>query len=237
MAPKDAAPGSHSQTLSRGIQLLEVLAESEQSMSIADLALALDLHRSIVYRSLRTLEDHGLVQRDSSGSFLLGARMAFLSRNVASGLKSAVQPRLSNLANKYGITFFLSVLDHNECITLLTAEPANATAAVVQRPGSKHSIAVGAPGLAIQAILTDAEWPGITEKIDLRPEIKDVEKNGYATSHDEVIKGVSSIAVPLRASGIMPAAIAAVYITDTVKEAAVRKDLMACRDEIVLALN
>lgn len=53
-----AAPAAGSQTLSRGIRLLELIAASERDPTIDELAARLDVHRSVAYRLLRTLEDH-----------------------------------------------------------------------------------------------------------------------------------------------------------------------------------
>ena len=53
-ARQDAAPAS--QTLSRGIRLLEELAAARAALSIDDLAGRVGLHRSVAYRLLRTLE-------------------------------------------------------------------------------------------------------------------------------------------------------------------------------------
>lgn len=50
-APTQAPP---SQTLSRGIRALEILAAADRPLSIAELAEALGVHRSIAYRILRT---------------------------------------------------------------------------------------------------------------------------------------------------------------------------------------
>ena len=81
----------HSQTLSRGMRMLEILADAPGSLSIADLAAALGVHRSIAYRILRTLEDHRMVVRDASGGVLLGptamvvgARDAYRSEGLES---------------------------------------------------------------------------------------------------------------------------------------------------------
>lgn len=58
---------ARSQTLSRGIRVLEVLAGAERPLSIDEVAAELGVHRSIVYRIVRTLEDHRLVARDPAG--------------------------------------------------------------------------------------------------------------------------------------------------------------------------
>ena len=62
-----SAQASPSQTLSRGIRALEILAEAQQPLTIAELADAMGVHRSVAYRILRTLEDHSLLVRDDGG--------------------------------------------------------------------------------------------------------------------------------------------------------------------------
>src|SRR5690554_7994494 len=98
------AEAPHSQTLSRGIRVLETLAEASSPMMIADVATALGVHRSIAYRIVRTLEDHGLIARDTSGALSLGPRMAALARGVSRDLQAAALPELTAVANKLGMT-------------------------------------------------------------------------------------------------------------------------------------
>jgi DNA-binding IclR family transcriptional regulator len=196
----------HSQTLSRGIQVLETLADASTPLTIAQLATALDVHRSIAYRILRTLEDHGLVGRDTAGAFALAPKMATLALGVERDLQSAALPELTALASDLALTAFLVVLDNLECVTLASVEPRTGGATVAQRPGTRHLLGVGAPGIAIQSLLSDAELErrGVTR----RPLVE-----GFATSHDEVIRGLRSVAVPLRAAGIPPAAVAVVFVS------------------------
>ncbi|CAB4904797.1 MAG: helix-turn-helix domain-containing protein [Actinobacteria bacterium] len=236
-ARAQAAAASPSQTLSRGIRVLEVLAESDEALSIAALAEALDVHRSIAYRILRTLEDHGLVARDGAGLVSLAPRMAYLARNVASGLATVALPELIQAANDLGMTVFIAALDHGECITLASAEPSGAPAALVQRPGSRHSFVVGAPGIAIQSSFTPAEWATYAPGESARPEAAEVTVRGYATSHDEVIAGVTSVAVPLRLAGQMPCAVAAVFVTRNIDLAEVALRLQACVRQIIAAFE
>ena len=113
---ESAAPAS--QTLSRGIRILEVLADAREPLAIDEIARRLEVHRSVAYRLLRTLEDHGLVGRDANGRILLGARMAALAAGVAHDLQAEALPELTDVANELGMTCFLSVLDHDECVTL-----------------------------------------------------------------------------------------------------------------------
>ncbi len=201
-----------SQTLSRGIRALEILAEAPEPLTIAGLAAALGLHRSIAYRILRTLEDHRLVLRDDRGLLRLGPRMAALARGVQRDLQAAAGPELTAAARDLGMTTFLVVLDQDECVTLASVEPPPGPATIAQRPGTRHSIMVGAPGIAIQGTLTDAEWAACAGGDPRRPEAAGAADRGYATSRDEVVPGLSSVAVPLRLPGQPPAALAVVHV-------------------------
>ena len=49
-----------SQTLSRGLSILEILADASGPLGIDDVAAHLGVHRSVAYRLIRTLEEHGL---------------------------------------------------------------------------------------------------------------------------------------------------------------------------------
>ena len=234
MPERPAAPAS--QTLSRGIRILEVLADARGALTIDDIAGRLDVHRSIAYRLLRTLEDHGLVTRDASGGVSLGARMAALAAGVAHDLQAEALPELTAIANELGMTCFLAVLDGAECITLASVEPRHAVASVAQRPGARHSVTVGAPGKAILAQLDPGEVPADISPA-LRADIDTAAARGYATSHDEVIPTVQSVAVPLPLRGQRPAALAGVHVATELDDGEIATRLQRSADLIREALE
>ncbi len=226
-ARKGGAPvpsAGPSQTLSRGLSALEIIAESDKPIGMAELAARLGLHRSITYRVVRTLEEHRLVSRTAAGGLVPGARLAALARGVARDLQSAALPELTAVANELGMTAFVAVLDDDEVVALVSVEPRQAAAPVAQRPGTRHPLHLGAPGIAIQAALTPRER-AVRADERLRDETFFLSFPGYATSHDEVIKGMSSVAVPLRVPGQPPAAIAVVYVDRGTDVAAVARRL------------
>lgn len=220
----DAGATPPSQTLSRGIRILEILADAREPLSIDEIARRLAVHRSVAYRLLRTLEDHGLVTRDSSGRIQLGARMAALAAGVAHDLQAEALPELTAVANDLGVTCFLVVMDRDECVTLASVEPRHAVASVAQRPGTRHPVTAGAPGKAILSVLPVDQWPdGVADRV--RQDAADAAARGFATSHDEVIPSLQSVAVPLQVRGRRPCAIAVVYVASTYEPAQIAERL------------
>lgn len=230
---QESAPAS--QTLSRGIRLLEELADARAPLSIDDLAARVQLHRSVAYRLLRTLEDHGLVTRDAAGAVRLGTGLAALAAGVAADLQAEALPELTAAANDLGMTCFLVVLDHDECVTLTSVEPRHGVTAVAQRPGARHPITRGAPGRAILAQLPPRRWP---DDVDARlaAEVADAAARGWATSHDEVVPTLRAVAVPLAVRGREPAAVAAVHVATPLDDPAIAARLTAAAETIQSAL-
>jgi DNA-binding IclR family transcriptional regulator len=202
----ETAPAS--QTLDRGLRILEHLAATGAARPIADIAGAVGLHRSIAYRLLRTLEDHQLVERDAAGHFGLGLGVAALARGVRSGLQAAARPRLEELVAELRMTAFVVVRTGDEAVTVASVEPHDSPAHVTYRPGTRHPVDRGAPGLA----LLMPEPPAAGD----RPELRTARETGWATSRGEVIPGLRSVAVPvLGPDGGARAALAVVYVDDT----------------------
>lgn len=199
------------QTLSRGLRVLELLAEAARPLRIDEIATELGVHRSIAYRIVRTLEAHRVVTRDETGRCLPGAGLAVLARAVSGNLQAKALPELAGLADSLGMTSFVVVHDHDECITLASVEPRYGSASVAQHPGTRHPLDVGAPGIALLTELW-AQGIGTASGSDqVRARVETASRQGYATSHSEVFAGLSSVAVPLALTRGPVAAFAVVY--------------------------
>lgn len=225
-----------SQTLSRGIRVLEILSEAETPLSIDETASRLGVHRSNAYRLVRTLEEHGLVGRDPRGGLVLGARLAALAAGVDRDLQAEALPELTAAANELGMTCFVAVLDREECVTLTSVEPRHAVAAVAQRPGTRHFVGLGAPGRAILAQVPPSDWPPhVSERV-----VEDVRGGGAKgafLSSGEVIPNLRAVAVPLRIRGHAPASVGAVYVSAEVSTAEIGARLRGAAEAIVAALG
>ena len=200
-----------SQTLDRGLRALELVAAAARPISTADVAGALGLHRSITYRMLRTLEDRRLVDRDGGGGWLPGSGLAVLATNVVPEIRSAAQHVLESLANTTSMTSFLVIRDHDEVVTVSVVEPRSAVAHVTYRPGKRHPVHRGAPGLALLA----GAPPGLDDESGERPEVDECRRRGWAYSESEVLPGMKSVSAPVvDGDGACRAALAVVFVGD-----------------------
>ncbi|MFA5605690.1 MAG: IclR family transcriptional regulator [Leucobacter sp.] len=207
MSKAEARATTGSQTLSRGLQALELLADAQAPLSINELAEGLGIHRSNAYRILRSLEERRFVVRDESGRIKLGPKISALARGVAPALHTAATPAITELAYALGMTAFFTVLDGDEVVTLVTVEPSNATA-IARNPGVRHPVDRGAPGHAMEASLTALERERFLGSSDFSSAAIEAQQQGYSVSRNEVVDGVMAVAVPLRIPGEPPAAVA-----------------------------
>lgn len=216
----EPAGGSLSLTLSRGIKLLEYVCAAEAAPSIGQVAQQLGVHRSAAYRLLRTLEAHYLVRRDEAGKIHPAAGLTNLARGVENSLQAVGLPIMTKIAEALEMSCFIAVAQGADCFTLVTVE-ATTSHAVTQHPGTRHYLDRGAPGVALLSGLSEqqrADIAGLEMSAKAHADLQQALTDGYATSHDEVIPGVGSVAVPLMAAGQLPASLAVVYPRQQVDE-------------------
>jgi len=144
--------GETSQTLDRGVRVLQQLASAGPAgMSVSQLAKALDVGRPVIYRLVATLAQHDLVRRFEDGQVRLSVGLLPLAAGAQSTVRRVAQPILRDLANAVGATAHLTVADGDEAFAVAVEEPTWTDFHVSYRVGSVHPVSVGAAGKAIVA--------------------------------------------------------------------------------------
>lgn len=138
-----------SQTLDRGLRVLAVLAASPHGLTVTELAAEVEVNRTVVYRLIATLEQHGLARRDASGRLHVGLGVLNLARGLQPVLRELANPVLRALAEDLGTTAHLTVADGNEALAIAVVEPTWTDFHVAYRVGARHPLEVGAAGKAI----------------------------------------------------------------------------------------
>src|SRR4051812_28249847 len=210
-APKVAAG---SQSLERGLDVLEVVESEGGEIGVREIARRLELSPTIVQRMVTSLARRGYVDKDSETSrYRLGHRARALGANGGSGADYIVTARreLERLARDHGLNGFISVLHGGRAVYLLAVQ-AEAPVAIKVAPGSEmplHSTAAGKVLLAAQSdadarkLLGQGKLAAITSHTLTDPaavvaSLAKVRKQGFATVSEENIRGVLSVGVPIR---------------------------------------
>ena len=125
-------PAETSQTLDRGLRVLDVLKVSPGGLTVTELAARLGVNRTVVYRLVSTLEQHALIRKDGHGRLHVGLGVLHLAAAVQPVLRDLAVPVLRGLAEKAGCTAHL-----------LGRDPGSAAYAVTE-----GELQAGARGLA-----------------------------------------------------------------------------------------
>ena len=184
MASGAPAPRSEaSQTLDRGIRILESLAAQGDSagLTVTELATALGVGRPVVYRLVTTLEAHHLVARADDGRVRLALGISRLASAVTPIVRAEARPILRELADAVGATAHLTIAEGDEALALVVVEPSWTDFHVAYRSGARHRLDQGAAG---RAILAGRSGEG-----------------GPVASDGELQTGAHGLAVPLAVGG------------------------------------
>lgn len=211
------------QAVHRAARLLKAFTPEHPERGLAELAEAVDLHRSTVHRLLAALEREGLVERggDARG-YRLGSEMRALGAQAlgAADLRALARPGLEEVVRRTGETASLEVLAGADVLVLEEVTGAHVV-------GSRSSVGARWPahatstGKVLLAHLPPAATremlarplPAVTARTlvdgaSLRNELAKVRARGWATSVEELEVGYVAVAAPVRgAAGEVVAAI------------------------------
>jgi DNA-binding IclR family transcriptional regulator len=201
------------QSLDRAIQVLELLADSDGPLGLADVCERMDLHKSTAHRALMVLERTGLIERTPENRFRLGLKLYELgSRAVEQiDLRARVHPWFRRLSAQVGETVHLGVLQKTSVVYLDKVEPNNRRVWLDSRIGASNPVYCTAMGKAILAFLPPAETAALVARIRfvrytprtlvtaeaLQRSLDRVRRRGYAIDDEEVECGVRCIGAPI----------------------------------------
>lgn len=193
-----------SQSLMRSCLLLTYLREGPSTLD--RLASRLNVHKTTVWRLLRTLEDFQLVERTSrDGPFQLGVGLLPFSAVVLRrlDLRTAARPAIEQLSAETRETVHLAVLRANRAI-YIDKIPSVHPVQMNSQVGQVVPLHCTALGKAMLSTLPESEWPElelvrytattITSLDALREEIARVRTRGYALDRGEEEESIYCVA-------------------------------------------
>jgi DNA-binding IclR family transcriptional regulator len=206
--PKEAKVKS----LYKAMQILFLFSEENDELGVTEIAEKSGLLKSTVHNILSTFEACNIVKRDSrTNKFRLGIRVLELSNQFYhnNDIRQVMRPILEQVANDENETVYLAVLQDTEVIYIDAAFPSSNT-------GGRNMTGIKAPtyctgiGKAMLAFEPDK----VTEQViregfqqftantvsdgkQLKKELEEIRKKGYAIDNMEHEYGVKCVAVPI----------------------------------------
>jgi IclR family transcriptional regulator, KDG regulon repressor len=218
------SPVARSQALRRGLDILCLFTDAKHEWGVSELARYLGEHKSIVHRTVKTLEDVGFLRRDAQTQRYSLGFTAYQIGVIAArqfGFTPEIRGKFRQLSEQIGATVYIVVRDGDANRIVDTFE----TSALIRfhsPVGSRVPWNRGASSKVLMAYSPTEEVDRLIERLGLarhakqtivdpqtfREELEHVRRRGYAISDGEGFDGVLGLAAPIvGSSGVVMAAL------------------------------
>ena len=179
-------------------------SQRREYLSLTEISRAIGLHKTTVYRILRTLQSVGWIEQSSTnGQYRLGSGILMIASAVSVHYttRQLISEEMRRLCDLHNETVVLSSLrgDTGICVDLVKGHH---NLGISSENGYIVPLDCGATGKTLLAAQSDElverliqNYPGLEEK--LRNQVKEIRQRGYCISEGEVDEGVAAVAVPL----------------------------------------
>ncbi|NJC72949.1 IclR family transcriptional regulator [Planosporangium thailandense] len=215
-APAESGPPYALRAVERVCDILDILANSNSSVSLSEVAEGTGMPKSSAFRYLTVLEGRHYVERDpETSSFRLGLAFRPQNTRAVEMLTELARPALEKLRDQLGETTNLGVLDGAYVVHTAVAESPHIMrlAARVGDRGYIHSTALGKaicaelPEDRVRSILSAAGMPALTDSTitsvdSYLTELKRVRTEGFGEDDAENQPAGRCVAVVIRGTGL-----------------------------------
>lgn len=192
----------------KALRLLECFNGAAPELSLAELAQLSGLNKTTTHRLLASLKLAGWVDQGAAGSYRLTLRVFELGSSVLANidLRREVAPEMSKLAADFGETVYLVVAEDEHAVCLERVEGKHQVRVMALDVGRTMPLYMGAGPLALLAAREEELIPlvlerwtqdglvgGIITEKQLRQNLAETRRKGYALSLEDVTPGVAAI--------------------------------------------
>ncbi|MDQ8202635.1 IclR family transcriptional regulator [Pelagicoccus sp. SDUM812003] len=197
--------------LKNACKVLQMIADSQQPLTMSHIADTLSLPRSTVFRILTTLCEQGWLFREEK-SYRLGGALIGLGRKAinSSTINQLARPFLKEVTELTGETSQLAMLSGKRTV-ILEVEDSPHPLAAHSRPGTEADIHCSASGKVLMAFGSESDTQKvlgslsferhtgktITDRSAFESELERIRSAGYAIDEQEYHEGIRCIAVPV----------------------------------------
>ena len=239
------------QVIARAAEILRLVAEAPDGLSLSELAVKVKLARSTVHRIVGALDAEGFVRQAPSGKVRLGPGLIGLAVMNRRDLRHEAARYLESLSRELHETVDLAVVDGGE-VLFIDQYTSRRQLRIVSEIGARFPLYCTANGKALLAEQTAAEvtrlvpaiLPRLTEhtlstRDQLLEQLAQARAEGVAYDRQEHTLGISSVGAAIRDAVGNTAAFTVVVPTARFKgnEDRIAEAVRKTRKEIEVALH
>jgi len=199
--------------LDRVVAIMDLLGESNDCLSLAEICKRMELRKSTAHRALMALEHTGLIERAPGNRYRLGLKLYDMGNRAVEqvDLRGRVHPYLRRLALRVGETVHLGVLHGARIVYLDKIEAVNRRVCVSSRTGTSNPVYSTSMGKAIlaylppdkaQAVIDVIQFKAftpktITSKEELMSALERIRRRGYSIDDEEMEIGTRCVGAPI----------------------------------------
>jgi DNA-binding IclR family transcriptional regulator len=202
------------QSLSHGLEILLLFDSARPAYTVLEMTRSLRFSQSKTYRLVRALVHHGMLETpNGSGRYSLGLnalRLGLLAQRKFNVAVIAL-PFMKELSRLTKETVLLTAVQGNKALCLERVESEEPIRYSLFTPGANLPLHAGASSKVLLAFLPEAEWNSflggeglrrftpntITDREELKAQLREVRSRGYAVSDQEVDREVRAVAAPI----------------------------------------
>ncbi len=195
------------QSLARGLEILNRMAQNPEGLSVTVLAEEMGLDKASASRLLSTLAAYGYAEKDLiTRRYSLGPQVMTLSKSLLSRLhlREVAKPYLRQLMSMTGECAHIGILAQDKVLYIDQVEsPASLRVnAEIGHLAPLHCTALGKVLLAFSYIPLPESLDKLTQNTivshgRLKKELETIRENGFAIDDEEYDTGVRCIAAPI----------------------------------------
>jgi DNA-binding IclR family transcriptional regulator len=198
--------------LSKVLKIFDLLQDHPFGLDLQTISRRTGINKSTAYRFVAHLEREGYLMRDDMGCYTIGMQLLQLGArtNHRTILQQVAAPVLRDLLKATEETVNVGVLDGGQVLYMAVLESPHAFR-LVSKIGLRRPLYSTALGKALLAFLPEEERENLlsslgfqaftphtlTSLMQLRRELENVRRSGYALDNEESVLGARCVAAPI----------------------------------------
>lgn len=194
------------------LEILDLFSYTNNELEVTQIAKMLNHPRSSVYRYVRLLREKGLLIEKREGYYSLGYKFLKYYRIVKNNtnLNLIAEKSMRDLTKEFDEAVMLLVYSNLQAVCLVTSN-SDSPIKLVSEPGEIVPLYAGGSSKALLAFLDESIVEVLYQKVEIvkytnktitnlcemKKELEEIRKKGYASSNGELYEGVMGYGVPV----------------------------------------